>query len=521
MTNDTTILTELEAVKSLPSPPQVAMRILDVTQDPEKGAQDLADVLRTDAALSAKVLAVSNSSAYARARKVESVTDAVNFLGVRSVSMLALGFTLKQDMPTSNLPSLPQEKLWQHSIATAVLSRAISRYTKCGEGELCFLCGLLSRVGQLIFISLASEQYAEVVAQSASELPNADEEREVLGVTHHDVAKRLLTKWHLPNLVRDSVVYWDFGAKLDGISEKVCDVAKVLRFADSARGVLFDQEKGEELAKAYALAQEYWGLDEEQVNQLFVDCQSELIDTLRVFDSKSAKELSCEEILDRARTQLVQTSAELVADLSAAQMQCQNLAATNKELEVKTTTDALTGLHNRYALDRELEKLDSNVRGANRPYSLVILDIDHFKGVNDNFGHDYGDEVLREVGCALADCTRATDFVARYGGEEFVVVLPNCSASDSAAVGERFRMAITKRNIELPDGSRIITASAGVATSLGRERNSYADILKRADQALYEAKRRGRNQTVRCSQDLGDCGCGEPELAESAAPSKE
>jgi diguanylate cyclase (GGDEF)-like protein len=160
------------------------------------------------------------------------------------------------------------------------------------------------------------------------------------------------------------------------------------------------------------------------------------------------------------------------------------------------TTDALTGVSNRrHFLDlceRELAK----ARRYKTHLSLIILDIDHFKKFNDTYGHDVGDDVLRTVAQALKHELRTEDILARYGGEEFVVLLPETPLGDALSVAaERLRKRIETTPLETVHGSLKITISLGVAT-FSETRNDIRSILKRADEGLYAAKQRGRNQSV-------------------------
>lgn len=155
-------------------------------------------------------------------------------------------------------------------------------------------------------------------------------------------------------------------------------------------------------------------------------------------------------------------------------------------------TDHLTGLANRRRFERQLEREVSRVERFDRPFSVLMIDIDSFKNLNDSFGHDAGDDAIRRIGRVLREGTRGIDLAARIGGEEFAVLLVETSKEAGVEVAERLRVAI--KALELPRAGRI-TASFGVAECPG-DAQTAADILKAADVALYEAKRNGRDQVV-------------------------
>lgn len=157
--------------------------------------------------------------------------------------------------------------------------------------------------------------------------------------------------------------------------------------------------------------------------------------------------------------------------------------------------DPLTGLHNRRFLNAHLGTVLQQMQEQGKPVSLVVADVDHFKAVNDTYGHDAGDEVLRAVAQRILANIRSFDMAARLGGEEFVVVMPDTPPEDAMAAAERLRAKIAELPLAVVGGRAIcVTASLGVAASIRGDES--AALLKRADQALYAAKRDGRNRVV-------------------------
>ncbi|MEW6445197.1 MAG: diguanylate cyclase [Pseudomonadota bacterium] len=193
-----------------------------------------------------------------------------------------------------------------------------------------------------------------------------------------------------------------------------------------------------------------------------------------------SKPLNVDEFMARTRNLLI--ARHLFERAEAQEQRMRQLA----------TTDALTGLSNRYVyLDAGAHYL-ARAEREGQALSLLVADIDHFKAINDRYGHARGDDALRAVGGLLAQRSRRGDVVARYGGEEFVVLLPNCGVEDALGKAEDLRRAAEALDI---DGLRL-TLSVGVACFDPSHPESLDSLFGRADGALYEAKRQGRNRVV-------------------------
>jgi diguanylate cyclase (GGDEF)-like protein len=195
----------------------------------------------------------------------------------------------------------------------------------------------------------------------------------------------------------------------------------------------------------------------------------------------------------RACTRVLNLQDEVRREHAELRRCMDELGLANQKLQQTAVTDALTGLYNRrYVIDR-LDQEWAQTTRTGRPLACLLIDIDHFKRVNDTHGHDVGDLVLQATAAAMCDNVRQSDVVCRLGGEEFVVIGGGMDAPSATACAERLRMEIAGRAIDIPGGELRVTLSIGVAVREPQMKEP-AELLKAADQAVYAAKQGGRNQ---------------------------
>jgi diguanylate cyclase (GGDEF)-like protein len=216
------------------------------------------------------------------------------------------------------------------------------------------------------------------------------------------------------------------------------------------------------------------------IDHIPVDCDKTLSEQFRIFIQKiTALDMSL--AIETYHIAQVQTLEE---SLDRAQIK-------ENELRIEASTDALTGLYNHEYILTNLRKTLEEDRLAGQPTSVMMADLDHFKEINDSYGHPVGDKVLVEISRRLGTKLRDFDSLGRYGGEEFIIVLKNTSLSTAMSVAERIREHISTGPVSLHDTKIKTTISIGVAVV--HPGDEADDIVKRADQALYEAKSAGRN----------------------------
>lgn len=195
--------------------------------------------------------------------------------------------------------------------------------------------------------------------------------------------------------------------------------------------------------------------------------------------------------------QMMDKNDSLEAQLEESTKRMGQLQESLDSVRKEALTDALTNLSNRKAFDAALDRITTHAEAENQAFSLMMIDIDHFKSFNDNYGHQVGDQVLRLVAKTLVDGVKGKDVAARYGGEEFSIILPDTPLQAASLVAEALRKAVATKDIvnrNSGDSLGQITVSIGVADYVQGE--STADLIERADAALYTAKNNGRNQVA-------------------------
>ena len=202
-------------------------------------------------------------------------------------------------------------------------------------------------------------------------------------------------------------------------------------------------------------------------------------------------------------SRVVKANRQLENDLTQSRFQLETQAQELDRSRKEARTDPLCKIGNRKAFNEHLNYRASRYSSRGDDYGLMIIDVDHFKRINDTFGHAAGDQVLVSIGSALKQCVRPEDFVARLGGDEFAIILDGLNETNAQQVGDRIRSTIELFDFQVGDeqgSTTVVTLSMGLATAM--EGDTKAVLFERADQALYKSKELGRNRLYTiCTRD--------------------
>jgi diguanylate cyclase (GGDEF)-like protein len=482
------------------------MRLLEMARDPETEFKDVIGVVKTDPAITAKILKAANSSFFGFKSPVTSIERAVPLLGTTVVTTLALSFSLVDAAMTSGPLAQHYTAYWKHSIVQAVAAEVLAERYAHGLSSDCFLTGLLLDLGRLAMLKTVPNEYLPVLAEW-EEQGGSLKEREAarLGIDHVRVGAQLMRDWKLPPrlIAAVSLHHATVSKLLAELHDETTVTERVVAVAATVGDYFCTAGKGAALERLESLTSTFFQTTPTELEQ-YLERTRERIDKAGNlfsvnFDGLGASaDLMAEagEQLARVAVREHMASTQMEIQRQAAEEANHELESKNHELQERATRDALTGLHNRTFF---AEALNAAINAASRTagaIGLVFSDIDHFKRLNDTYGHQFGDEVLRLVGSIYNDVVRKSDVVARYGGEEFVVLVHQPTEKGLEKLSERLRLAIESGAFWF-EGKRVpVTISIGAAIVLPeRDPGDLAlRLVAAADEAMYESKQNGRNQ---------------------------
>jgi diguanylate cyclase (GGDEF)-like protein len=479
------LVNRIRQCPALPSLPAVALQVLELAQTDAADIPEIARVISRDPALSGKILRTVNSSFYGRSQSIGSLNHALVVLGLQSVRTLVLGFSLVSNLKQQKAKGFKHLTYWRRSIYAATAARAIAARIGLVQQEECFLSALLMDLGMLVLDQLLGEEYSQICAQATGHHDLAAVEQKKLDLTHAQAVGVLADQWKLPPLLSEPMrFHHDPQSVQDPGLRKV---AEAVHLACCCADVFVDEKAAEPITRVRQLCAQLYNMGEQEVDEMLKGIGQQTAEVAPMFEINIAAGTNYDAILKKANETLVELTLR-------SQQQANTLVEQNQKLQAAATIDKLTGLANRGRLDEFLAMQVAAALKSARPLSLLMIDLDRFKSVNDTFGHQAGDQILASIGQLLATAARASDLAARYGGEEMMLVLPDTSRSTAAAVAESVRRLIAARTVRCGKNQIPVTASIGVATlEPPGPLTAPAHLLKAADMAVYAAKHGGRN----------------------------
>lgn len=479
-------------LEQLPTLPGTAVAFLKLCDDPTAGVADVARVAERDPALLARVLQVANSPFYGTREPITDVVRAAAILGLRNLKLIGVGFAIVGDLWEQADASPTLSGLIGSSALAGAGARSFSEKVGTGRDEEAFTSGLLAFVGELALLRCMPDEL-ESLWEESNGLPSRKDQNERLGADGATVGSVLLARWNLPVGLCTAA-----DARSQTIEQRT-DVANSAFVAAAGFGTALAEAlmAGEEALGRLAGGARAWGFDRDELLDYWDDFRL----TLRRVDHDLGLGMvrDLDALIVDSRDDYLASPMHVGSDLNSAMEEISRLRAETERLETLSVHDPLTGVYNRAGYnDRLRTVLAKAARSDEGPaVGLVLFDLDYFKQINDTHGHPVGDRLLIQAAKDAATAVRTDELFARVGGDEFALVLEPRSSEELRAAGERIRDAILNAMTRVVDHPGVgVSAGAAFLTPLEVETISTGetDLVKLADDALYAAKRAGRNQ---------------------------
>jgi diguanylate cyclase (GGDEF)-like protein len=484
---------------SIPAPPAALAKVIRIAGDPDRSLRDLGRVCSQDPGLTIELLRVANSARYsAPGQRIRNVPQAVVKLGARAVRAHSITYSIRAAVTAVGTGGLDAKLFWEDSLRRAAAAQILAEISGYEDPFEAFALGLTQDLGTLL-LAVRLPHLGEAI-QGLREKPGSarlESERVLTGRSHTEEFEHARLAEILPEEIAFAVIHHH---NPPDDETRVARLTRLGYLADLLADVVQAHPKGLVIERATEMIQKS-GI--EQPLEALVDHMAKrLVDLAEELDIRVGAQPSLGEVMVEAQNAMLQLAQQqeeqtsaLEAQLRAKEEETRVLEESNRRLMHMASKDTLTELDNRRMFNRALQSALEDAVKQFSPASILIVDVDHFKRVNDTYGHPAGDAVLRALARRMEGALRTVDKVARLGGEEFGVLLPNSTPAGGRMVAERIRMAIEASPVPTDEGPVACTVSIG-GTTLDPDRvpRTRDELIKQADQALYLAKNTGRNQ---------------------------
>ncbi|MFT4518791.1 MAG: two-component system cell cycle response regulator [Halioglobus sp.] len=500
------LLKTVLASEDLPTLPAVASRLVTLTSKENVALSDVAELVSQDVALSASVLRVANSPIYGFSQQMGSISQAVSMLGTNAIQSLALSFSLLSMKKGPSTNHFDFNAFWERSLASAAAAKLILQKVPRADAEEVFVSALLQNLGQFILASTMPEEYGKVISAIADRPDHILEiEKSMLGADHCSVGYEVAVHWGFPLSISLPILHHHDPLGYTGSDGEINFANRAIYLSDLLVKIFYSETPEAYYRQFQVEAEQLLKLNANGIDAILQGAHTAIDQVKFNFGFEAGETKSVQEILQEANIRLSilnldydQVNKELVKAKLSLEKMAKELQEKNESLRTLADMDGLTGIYNNRFFQSALDKEINRTCRKKNNLSLVLLDVDHFKRFNDDYGHLVGDFVLAEISKVMQLCIREYDTLARYGGEEFVLVLPETTGEEALMVAEKLRSSIEKARLKEGREEYYVTASFGVSTMLGSEEGfpGKTELIRMADVALYEAKKKGRNQTV-------------------------
>lgn len=470
---------------SLPTLPAVALKILEIARTPDATLHDYAQAIEYDPALTARLIAVANSVQFIHSSQpVDTSLEATQRLGLDATLATVLSFSLLRHAQGNKT----QVRIWQRAITSAIVASRLAHQLCPAHRGSTFTAALLQDIGILALQAAYPQEVEKLYANSESSHQQiARTERQQFGCDHTLVGAWLAAKWGMPTSLVDAIYQSHDGFLTDQLATLCVRLS----------GPIADAWLSEEPVSAFAtLLRQLSAMESAPLltlDNLLHRLQEDLAIVADTLQLAQPIDMDSHALLIEAQQLLFQHTLTLSARLDEQTQRLESLHQHYATLEKQSRLDPLTQLANRAWLEEQLRERFVFCQENNRTMSVVFIDLDHFKTLNDRYGHRIGDQVLEHFGHTLSSLIRTGDLAGRYGGEEFLIILPDETAQSAKLFSQRITQHLQERPMTNVDQQPIyVSVSIGVACLCDGDFSNERELIDAADQSMYCIKRSGR-----------------------------
>jgi two-component system, cell cycle response regulator len=492
-------------LQSLPSLPTAAVKLIDIWKSETASLEEISAAIKSDPALSARIIKAANSPYFGLRSQVNTIERAAIMLGRNVLATMSLTFSLAEQSVVTGAIGHHYRNYWRRSLLLAAATEVLTDTSNRDQKSRAFLDGLMSDIGQLALLRTMPKEYGALLDEAKSESkPLVVLEREYFGITHAEVGARLAEKWGLEaGLVEVVRCHHMTLPELAEISPNDPTRVKTSIVAAALEQYVYRNGRACDGDILFQVGRGLLNLTDDELVLLPQKIRPRVTEAFQMLDVDADDLPDPTTIMALANQQLAELTiraqseaVEAVAQTRALEEENRQLSLEKNLLESQLVMDALTGVNTRSFFQAFLEKEISRALRSRDTVGVIFCDIDHFKKINDNYGHQAGDAVLRAVAQSLMADVRQNDVVARYGGEEFVIMAVMPQIDGLRSLCERLRASVEKLVVRSQNQEIRPTISIGACVTVCSHDipELAALIIQQADDAMYEAKRAGRNR---------------------------
>lgn len=493
----------IEKLEGIPALPANVEKLISLALDEEASTAKIAELIYRDPALSAKLLKTVNSPYYGFSQRIKTVTQAAVLLGIVAVRNIALSISVLDRFQTGKTLKNYLPRFLEHSLSSGVAARLLSQEIDFPLPEEAFMAGLLHDIGILALFECLPDEYPKVLRAAAKQkIPLLEAEASLLGIHHARAGEILSRSWGLPASLAGAIRNHHVPSLKRERDDPESTLNALTRLADLAAYALADSEDEKAVGDFCNEIHRLLGRGKEEAFQFLEAMQPQVQEMANCFKIKIPDRkvdvkmlMAATEALGKATLQYQQREREMIQTIQEMKGAEEQILQENRRLRTLSDLDGLTGIYNhRYFQERLVEEM-RDARRLNHPLTVAMVDLDHFKKVNDAHGHLTGDRVLKEMANLFESGIRDSDVVARYGGEEFAFIFQCADAETAHDILNRLKARVECHSFREKPRKLTVTFSAGLCTLLPRDGDrTPREMIRGADEALLLAKKKGRNR---------------------------